>query len=199
MPKDCCPIVVIAPVFVALAAEPWPPAPPLPPRSTVALTEFLPSVASTLVTEPPLPPPPPIDWATTPTDCPDKVRIEPEVVTVTPAPLPPPPPVPPRSTVAVIATGATAAATDMVLPPLPPPPPTDWATIPSDLAAKVVMAPSFVTFTAAPLPAFAPLPPIATVAEAAGRSGPPTAAEALVARPPWPPPPPIDWARMPKE
>ena len=70
------------------------------------------------------------------------------------------------------------------LPPSPPPPPMLCATMPRDAVFVVTMLPKFSTVTAPPLPALAPLPPIATR---------PPAFEPL------PPLPPTDCAKMPSD
>ena len=115
-----------------------PPSPPLPPtvRETVcALTE-------PFTAKPPLPPPPPIDWAATPADSRPAVVIEPRVCAVTALPSPAAPPTTP-TTDARFEPVVTAAATRRHS---RPPPPTDWSQYaPSTSLPRVWIAPA-VTF-----------------------------------------------------
>ena len=104
-------------------------------------------------------------------------------------PLPPPPPV-------LVASAAPlfekVPATEK--PPLPPPPPTDCARMPSELFPPVKMSPVLVTFTVLPVPALLPDPPTLSALELSSMLRAPA-----TEKPPLPPPPPIDCARMPSE
>ena len=157
----------------------------MPPRATFTFTILEPALAATAI--PPLPPPPPIDWAVIPEErCPSVVKSE-SLLTVTlllPAPVPP---FPPSETLAVTGKVMPAFAA-IAIPPFPPPPPIDCATIAEESSPFVLISlPEEVTATEPPSPPSAPLPPIATL------TNPPTATLML----PLPPPPPMDCARIP--
>ena len=84
--------------------------------------------------EPPLPPPPPIDWAITPAEYWLWVRMVAWLSeTETLPPAVPDPPEPPMATAPLTAPAPPRlAAPVMLVPPEPPPPPMDWARIPGD-------------------------------------------------------------------
>ena len=155
-------VVTLWPCSVRLTAPPAPPPPPLPPIATPANSPTDPEL-------PPLPPPPPTDCAKMPVESAPSVVILPPCRTVTVELVPPPAPLPPTATM------------PPELPPSPPPPPMLCATMPRDAVFVVTMLPKFSTVTAPPLPALAPLPPMATR---------PPAFEPL------PPLPPTDCAKM---
>ena len=108
------------------------------------------------------------------------------------AAAPPPAPEPPTDELSPPPEVENAPAT--LKPPLPPPPPTDWAKMPFERAPSVWTAPSLSTFTTPPLLATPPAPPTPCAA-----LSPPVEPAAEIEKPPLPPPPPIDWARMPVE
>ena len=144
---------------------------------------------------PPLPPPPPTDWARMPSDISPKVAMLAALLTVTSRPLPPPTPWPPTVLTALLPFELVKPA-PIAKPPLPPPPPTDWARMPVALSPTVEMnePASVVTCTLPPSPAAPPWPPVLLVAES-----PPMPRARPPAKPPLPPPPPIDCAKMPTE
>src|SRR5262249_9598605 len=102
--------------------------PPLPPTETLACTLTLAAGTEAVapLEAPPLPPPPPIDWATTALLRWPVVVMSIAFLTSTALPLPPSPPDPPTLTVALTVTEPDAPpAALQASPPLPPPPPTD--------------------------------------------------------------------------
>ncbi|GAB5378321.1 MAG: hypothetical protein AcusKO_47830 [Acuticoccus sp.] len=197
------PVVIVAAVGVVRVT--LPPADedtPLPPTPTaielVDLSDVCPFVKVLNTLPPPVPPPPAMDWARMPLDPAPATVMSPPWLTVTEPAAAPPPPDPPTETAKDLFVSSDVegvAAKVVVLPPSPPPPAIDCATRPCEEAFAVLMLPVFVTVTG---PEWAPLPP-----------APPTATErdwapllsvspvAVAAMPPDPPPPPIDWARMP--
>ncbi|MPS30731.1 hypothetical protein E2I21_28360 [Alcaligenaceae bacterium SAGV5] len=135
--------VMIVPDIITVTWPALPPAAPLPPTATDAeALEELPLDAEALnaTLSPPLPPPPPIDCARTPTDRWPDVVMPPVVVTLTelPAwPVPPLPPLAPEAPTDTCEAGLPADAVPvMAEPPLPPLPPIDWATMPMDWSPR---------------------------------------------------------------
>src|SRR5574338_869876 len=128
-----------------------------------------------LFAAPPLPPPPPIDWATMPCAwMPDVATVNDVLSTLTEPPAPPPPAVPPTTALLLLAP-----------PPSPPPPPIACARMPNADSPAVVIEPSVCTTeTVPPLAARAPFPPSEVMMP-------------LPLAPAAPPPPPIACARMP--
>ena len=114
---------MIAPSLTTVTVPPCDPAPPLPP--TVGLIEVVP-LRLPVMAKPPLPPPPPIDWARRPTEWAPPVVIAPSLVTVTVPPDVPAPPAPPK----VGLTEAMPRPAPIAHPPSPPPPPRLWARMP---------------------------------------------------------------------
>ncbi|GAB5378322.1 MAG: hypothetical protein AcusKO_47840 [Acuticoccus sp.] len=134
-----------------------------------------------------------MDWAMTPSDNAPLVETPPVTakLSISP-PLPPDPPVPPRVTPRVV-DSLMVSVPEIAVPPLPPPPPIDWPRTPAEWSPVVVTAPviSAVTMPAVPPPL--PRPPIAALRSVDS----PVATSAVMAFPPLPPPPPIDWTTMP--
>src|SRR6185437_14984476 len=116
------------------------------------------------------------------------------VVTVTvPAfwPVPPLPPVAPAAPTETTDAGLPVEiAAESAAPPLPPDPPIDWATMPGDASILVLIVPLAVTTTLLPILPLPPKPPIAVEGAATVEPA------ALALKPPAPPSPPIDCARM---
>src|SRR5262245_55121756 len=105
-------------------------------------------------------------------------------------PSPPAPPLPPTETASDCCCSVSAPASEN--PPEPPLPPTLWARIPVELLPEVVMAPLCKTVTSLPNVPSAALPPKDAAIPAPSR----LRAKAPE-KPPLPPPPPMDWAKMP--
>ncbi|MNV52983.1 hypothetical protein D3C71_1451020 [compost metagenome] len=148
-----------------------PPVPPSPADAPMATEWKMPR----LLALPPLPPPPPMDWATKPCALsPLVVSVRLVGVPITSPPEPPLPPVPPR------------LITPCVAPPAPPPPPMDCARTPIADSPVVVMVPDALMFTLLPL-----------ALSGFVSASPPSETPRPPALPAEPPLPPTDCARMP--
>ncbi len=167
-PAEFAPAVSMVPRLSAETPLEKPPDPPLPPTTRLAEPPLSPTAPEAL--KPPLPPPPPIDWARMPAELEPLVVMFPLEVTPTRATLgalvtsgvvtvvtePPKPPEPP-----MLADRAppTTKTPEMAKPPLPPPPPIDWARMPLEKAPLVETPPVLVTVTELESPPDPPWPP----------------------------------------
>src|SRR5262245_41939833 len=148
--------VEILPVLLTVTTPALLPAPPKPPTEADICFASGPAIAPATL-KPPLPPPPPIDCARTPTELSPTVVVMPERVTVTSLPAPPAPPKPPTDPVIDPFFSLEKSNDPAALkPPLPPPPPTDCAITPAEFARCVSIFPVTVAVT---VPASPPPPP----------------------------------------
>ena len=89
-----------------------------------------------VISKPPLPPPPAIDWAISALAATPEVVMLPALLKLTTLPSPPPAPLPPIPRAKL---ETPPPEIPMLAPPLPPPPPIDCATMPYDRAPVVVI------------------------------------------------------------
>lgn len=116
--------------------------------------------------------------------------MRPVVSTTTAPAVAPDPPLPPK--LAARGTPSLVTARAPAKPPLPPPPPIDWAKMPDALAPAVPMLAWLVTDTSPDALPAPPAPP-----KLAATEPPLSEKDPATAKPPLPPPPPTDCARMP--
>ncbi len=206
MPRARSPEVATCAELSTETSPAMPPSPPSRPTETETPPPWLPFLFSPLtltLVELLAPPDPPIDCAWMPTASSPVVITRPAALTATSPAMPPLPPGAPMPTEIsffgpigiATSTGqsssknAVRSSSDEAS---PPPEAIDCARIPAEAAPSVTIVPSCVTVTSPALPPSPPLPPMASeTTELSFISAP------VMFIAPLPPPPLIDWARMP--